>query len=276
MSKKFLFVLIASLLVLAFAIPAQAGTPTVLLDGQAMTFDVPPVVEDGRTLVPMRAIFEAQGAAVAWEDAAQTVTAKKGDITITLVIGGKALVNDKEVALDVPAKLVNDRTLVPLRFVSEALGAKVDWAEATETVTITSAAPAPAEEPKTEGPAVPAAPETPAAPAEPASDLTAFENYLNSLPLDASVLTGVDKTAQFIITGDTELKYALTIKDGKITWAKEDAVSPAITITTSEQVWLDVSQRKLDPTTALMSGQFKAEGDVPFFTTIINAFVVKK
>jgi putative sterol carrier protein len=266
-------------MVLAFALPVQAGTPSVVLDGTPMNFEVPPVVEDGRTLVPMRAIFEAQGATVEWEEATQTVTAQKGDVTVKLTIGGKAFVNDEEVALEVAAKLVDGRTLVPLRFVSESLGAKVDWTEETETVTITSPAEEPAtEEPATEEPATeePAA-EEPATeePAAPVAE-TPFEEYLNTLPLNASVLAGVDKTAQFVVTGDQEETYALVIKDGTVTWTKGAATSPAITITTSEQVWLDVSQRKISPTDALMSGKFTAKGDIPFFTNIIDAFVIKK
>ncbi|HBV98705.1 MAG TPA: hypothetical protein DEF36_16940 [Desulfotomaculum sp.] len=142
MNKKFLFVLVASLMVLAFAIPAQAGVPTISLDNTVMTFeadDVAPFMENNRVLVPMRKIFEAQGATVTWEEATQTVTGIKGDVTLKLTVGGAVYKNDVELDIDVPAQLVNGRTMVPVRVVSEGLGATVTWDEATETVSITSA-----------------------------------------------------------------------------------------------------------------------------------------
>ncbi len=116
---------------------AQAG-PRVVLDGRALNFDVPPVVQDGRTLVPMRAVFEALGAQVGWDEATRTVTAAKGGTEIKLTLGGMAFKNGSPVGLDVPARLVNGRTMVPLRFVSEALGCQVAWDGATRTVAITS------------------------------------------------------------------------------------------------------------------------------------------
>lgn len=171
MSKKFLLVLVVSLMVLAFAIPAQAGTPTISIDNKVMTYDatdVAPFIENDRVLVPMRKIFEALGATVTWDDATQTVTGVKGDVTLELTVGGAVYKNDVEVQIDVPAKLVNDRTMVPVRVVSEGLGATVAWDDATQTVTITSA-PA-AAQPAAEQPAAaqPAA-EQPAA-AQPAAE----------------------------------------------------------------------------------------------------------
>lgn len=118
MSKKFLFVIVASLLVLAFAIPAQAGTPTISMDNTVMTFDASeaaPFIEDNRVLVPMRKIFEAQGATVSWDEATQTVTGVKGDVTLKLTVGGAVYKNDVEVTIDVPAKLVNEQVVVPVR-----------------------------------------------------------------------------------------------------------------------------------------------------------------
>ena len=88
----------------------------------------------------MRAIFENLGADIAWDDATETVTGTKDDLTVTLKIGDTtAYVNGREVTLDVPAMLLYDRTMVPIRFVSESLGAKVDWEEASKTVFITPA-----------------------------------------------------------------------------------------------------------------------------------------
>ncbi|MGI6551887.1 MAG: copper amine oxidase [Clostridia bacterium] len=100
----------------------------VFLDGNRVYFDVPPLLEKGRTLVPLRAIFEALGAEVGWDEASRTVTAVKPEVSLSLQIDStRALVNDREMTLDVPARVVEGRTLVPLRFVGEALGASVDW-----------------------------------------------------------------------------------------------------------------------------------------------------
>ena len=116
----------------------QENEIKVFVNGKAVVFDQPPIAENGRTLVPMRAIFEALGASVAWEQSTQTVTAKRGDITISLQIGSNILVkNGVRIELDVPAKAVGGRTLVPVRAISESLGSSVKWDQNTRTVTIT-------------------------------------------------------------------------------------------------------------------------------------------
>jgi hypothetical protein len=119
-----------------------AGTPLsegirVLLNDQPLAFDQPPVILNGRTLVPLRVIFQALGAAVSWDQATQTITATRDDTVIVLVIGlPVANRNGQPVTLSQPALILNGRTLVPLRFVSEALGAEVNWDQSTQTVTI--------------------------------------------------------------------------------------------------------------------------------------------
>lgn len=137
--KLTIFLVLALAVLILGALPASAA-PRVLLDGAQLSFDVPPVIEQGRTLVPMRAIFEALGAEVGWDGTTRTVTAARGQTTVRLTIGVKtAHKNGAPVTLDAPAKVVNGRTLVPLRFVSEALGCSVQWDAKTQTVTITSA-----------------------------------------------------------------------------------------------------------------------------------------
>lgn len=118
---------------------AEEETPiTVYVNGEQLLFDVNPITENDRTLVPMRFIFEALGAAVDWDNDTNTATAVKDDITIQITIDDTAMIkNETKVALDVPARLVEDRTLVPIRAVSEGLGAKVDWEEETKRVLIT-------------------------------------------------------------------------------------------------------------------------------------------
>lgn len=135
--RKTLFSVTVFLFILCIAGAAQAA-PQIILDDKAIVFDVPPIIENDRTLVPLRAIFEALGANVIWDDPTQTVTATKEGTEIKLTIGGQTYKNGTPVTLDVPAKIINDRTMVPLRFVSEALGAKVNWNGETETIYITS------------------------------------------------------------------------------------------------------------------------------------------
>lgn len=122
------------------AAPVKEAAPiTVKVDGKALKLDQPPVIQDGRTLVPLRAIFEALGAQVKWDAEAQSVIAEKRLDIISLVIGDNKLnINGDEKTLDVPAQIIEGRTMVPVRAISEAFGAKVDWNAATGTVTVDS------------------------------------------------------------------------------------------------------------------------------------------
>lgn len=116
---------------------AQAKDVTVIVNGETLSFDAPPQIVQDRVLVPMRAIFEKLGAGVLWDGDTQTVTANKGGTEISLTIGKEtASVNYNLVPLDVPAMIVNDRTMVPLRFISESMGASVDWNAANYQVII--------------------------------------------------------------------------------------------------------------------------------------------
>lgn len=102
--------------------------PRVKINNKQLTFDVSPIIQDGRVLVPLRIIFEELGATVAWDPRTKTVTAGKGGVNITLNPGlNTAIVNTQSVLLDAPPQIINGRVLVPLRFVSEALGAQASW-----------------------------------------------------------------------------------------------------------------------------------------------------
>ena len=108
---------------------------TVSYNNELISFDQKPVVESGRTLVPLRAIFEKIGAEVAWNEDTQTVSATKDDTSISLTINNtEATKNGQPVALDVPAKVVNGRTLVPVRFVADCFGVGVEWNEDLQRV----------------------------------------------------------------------------------------------------------------------------------------------
>jgi competence protein ComEC len=101
---------------------------SVLLNDQQIVFDQPPIIESGRTLVPLRAIFEALGATVEWMPETRTVVSTKESTSVRLQIDSvNAFINSKETTLDVPAQIVNGRTLVPLRFVGESFGLDVGW-----------------------------------------------------------------------------------------------------------------------------------------------------
>lgn len=126
--------------------PDVAGTTSngereivVTINGNPVSFDQPPVMQNDRTLVPLRAIFEALGGSVEWEDSTQTVTSVRGSTTVKLTIGSNLLyVNGTPIELDVPAQLIGGRTLVPVRAVAESFRCHVDWDDETQTVLITN------------------------------------------------------------------------------------------------------------------------------------------
>ena len=121
-------------------LPVQPGEVIkVVLDGQQLVFDVPPMMIGGRTMVPFRVIFQELGAKVSWDPNTMTVTAVKDDVEISLKVGSNVMVrNGVNIQIDVPAQIVGGRTLVPGRVVAESFGADVSWDAATRTVTITS------------------------------------------------------------------------------------------------------------------------------------------
>ena len=112
----------------------------ILVNGTALTFDPgaePQIVED-RTMVPLRAIFEALNVQVNWDGNTKTVTATGRDRQVVLTIGQKEItVNGIKTEIDVPAMIISDRTMVPVRAVAQSLGCTVDWIADTKTVVIT-------------------------------------------------------------------------------------------------------------------------------------------
>lgn len=121
------------------AIPHQdtANTIDLVVNDEALTLDVTPNIINDRTLVPVRGIFEHLGAQVEWESETSTAVMQSDTAEIRVTIGSdKAYVNGEEYTLDVPAQLVESRTLVPVRFIAEALGALVGWNSDTQTVVI--------------------------------------------------------------------------------------------------------------------------------------------
>jgi len=121
----------------------RVGSPTMNVGSSGIVLDAPPVIVAGRTLVPIRAVVESLGGTVAWDAASQTVTVSLDGTELKLVIGkSSALVNGKSTPVDSTSpnfapQIVNRRTMLPLRFVAESLGADVQWEESTQTITIT-------------------------------------------------------------------------------------------------------------------------------------------
>jgi S1-C subfamily serine protease len=119
---------------------AQQTGIRVVIDGEPYAFHPAPIQENGVTLVPMRQLFSALGAQVTWVPSTKTVNAVKGGLNVTLQVGSRqAVVNGKPVALDVPARAVNGTTMVPLRLVGDAFGARTTWNAAERTIVIETA-----------------------------------------------------------------------------------------------------------------------------------------
>lgn len=139
MKTKILPLLIA-LIVIVVSIPVSANTEiTVYIDNEKINFDVPPMLVNGRTMAPMRFIFEKLGAEVEWNGETNTASAYKDGKYISIAIGSPYMDTFfKAVKLDVPAMIVDGRTLVPLRAVSEAFKCDVIWDDKNNTVNIYS------------------------------------------------------------------------------------------------------------------------------------------
>lgn len=154
----------------------------VTLDNWPLQFpNAQPQMVSGRVMVPMRRIFEALKATVSWDDETQTVTAIGGQRKLVLQIGAnQATVNGASVPLDVPASVINNSTLVPLRLIGEALGCDVDWVETTQTVAIRHRF----------EPTAPAAPVVPT-----------YREVNVGLTSSRSGLIGIDRPVRFTLTG---------------------------------------------------------------------------
>ncbi|MBQ1302430.1 MAG: copper amine oxidase N-terminal domain-containing protein [Firmicutes bacterium] len=151
--------------VTAFGEQTASTDITVVLNGQTLNFDQPALGIDNRTMVPVRGILEALGATVGWDQETLTITASLGEKNIEMYVGrNTAYVNGEKVMLDVPPLVINGRTLVPVRFVSESLNATVLWDDPSRTVSIYTAGFDMSVIPAAETPAEPVTPivETPA------------------------------------------------------------------------------------------------------------------
>ena len=133
--KKTIAFILACVLLLTFT---SAATPVRLfVDLKLIDTDTPPTIVDGRTLVPLRAIFEALGAEVEWDNDTRTATGMRDNVVVNVQIDNRiAYVNGEAKELDVPAQIINNRTMVPARFISEAMGCKVAWYQDKQTAAV--------------------------------------------------------------------------------------------------------------------------------------------
>ena len=122
-------------------ITMQIGNPVMTVNGEEKAIDeqgTAPVIIDNRTLLPVRAIVEEIGGGVAWDEETRTVLlGYKDDIIILEADNHTAYLNESKQELDVAPTVINDRTMLPIRFIANGFGFDVDWNEDTQTVTIT-------------------------------------------------------------------------------------------------------------------------------------------
>jgi hypothetical protein len=125
----------------ATVIKLYVGSITAYLNGKATALDAAPFIDksSGRTLVPIRFVSEALGFNVAYNEKTKEVTIRNNDTVVVIRIGSKiATVNGKNITLDVAPVIQNGRTFVPVRFISETTGFKVEWNSNTRRITITN------------------------------------------------------------------------------------------------------------------------------------------
>lgn len=141
--KKIVLFLSTFILIFSLTSPVLADTPKVTLNGVQMEFETDPYIKNDFTMVPFRAIFEAMGATVGWDPETRNVMAYLETEDVFIDVGMQidlpyAFVKGEKVDLDIPAEITNDFTFVPVRFVAENLGAKVEWDHDNYTVVITT------------------------------------------------------------------------------------------------------------------------------------------
>lgn len=149
MKKKIALALAAVMSMSALAVNVSAEdytTATLLIEGQAVETDQPAIIVDGRTMVPVRVVAEALGTTVDWDGETKTVIFEQNGLTASMVVGETVLnISDGEITypveIDTPAAIINERTMVPIRFLSENFGFTVDWDGETKTVNVSAAAP---------------------------------------------------------------------------------------------------------------------------------------
>lgn len=123
-----------------FVLIMQIGNPVMSVNSAEQNIDesgTTPIIQNGRTLVPIRAIIEAMGGSVTWEQDTQTAELQYNDDRIELTISSNtAYLNDTANTIDTAPVIINDRTMMPVRFIAEGFKFDVEWNEDTQTITI--------------------------------------------------------------------------------------------------------------------------------------------
>ena len=119
---------------------AKSSDISVKLNSRSVEFDVPPMIINDRTMVPMRKIFEEFNYSVEWNGDSKTITAS-GTNSVYMIIGNNTMqVDGKKITMDTPPQIIDGRTLIPLRALAESIGCEVDWEGSSRTVKIKSTA----------------------------------------------------------------------------------------------------------------------------------------
>lgn len=136
MKRKILSAALSAVLCLSLMVTSVFAVD-LYVDLDKIETDTPPTIVDGRTLVPVKAIFDALDAEMTWDGATKTAFGVRGDTTVEIKIGSTTVyVNGEAQTLDVPAQIINSRTMVPAAFVSKALGCDVTWHDKTKTAAV--------------------------------------------------------------------------------------------------------------------------------------------
>lgn len=125
-------------------IELQIGNPKMKVNGEEAAIDdsnTCPVIENGRTLLPVRAVVEKMGGDVSWNEQTRTVTLSRGESVIRLTIDSlTALLNGEEKTLDTAPKIIGGRTMLPIRFIADGFGFETEWIADSQTVRLTERA----------------------------------------------------------------------------------------------------------------------------------------
>lgn len=139
--KKILSVILIAIMLLSamtFSVSAS-GEISVYLDAAKIEFDVKPQIINGRTMVPIRAIFESMGADVLWDKDTRSAICTKNDTVVKMTVDSTRMyINNQLTIMDVSPVIIDGRTLAPARYVAEAFGAEVSWDADNSSVLITS------------------------------------------------------------------------------------------------------------------------------------------
>lgn len=141
MKKLLLVMVIAGMLfsTIAVSVSADNNEISVYLDAAKIEFDVKPQIINGRTMVPIRAIFEKMGAVVEWDESTRSAICTKGDTDVKMTVNSTDMyINNQLTKMDISPVVIDGRTLAPARYVAEAFGADVQWSQKNSTVVICS------------------------------------------------------------------------------------------------------------------------------------------